>query len=328
MTPNTSQIIHKIITQLFDKQEFTVIEGGIQISTELLKLPFDHIYFTGSPMVGKIVMKAAAQHLTSVTLELGGKSPAIIEQSADLQDVTDKLTWGKFLNAGQTCVAPDYVFVPAAKKEKFLELMKIKIQKNYLTKSDLIQDSPDFARIINSKNFQRVTHLITDAVEKGAKIEFGGDTDMSENYLEPTLLTDLSEDMKIMHEEIFAPILPVLTYENLDEVYQYIAQKPKPLALYAFGKNRKKLQEILNHTTAGGTCFNDCIIHLSHHELPFGGINNSGIGKSHGFYGFEAFSNPRAVLRQRVGWTGIKLFYPPYNQRVKKSIEMLIRFFS
>lgn len=326
MTPNTARIIRKIVEKVFEQHEFAVIEGGVETATELLKLRFDHIYFTGSPAVGKIVMQSASRNLTSVTLELGGKSPVIIDKSVNLDDVARKLTWGKCLNAGQTCVAPDYAFVHESQKDKLIELIKAQIQKSYYSDTKEKKAS-DLSRIVNQRHFERVCHLIDDAVKKGAKIEHGGDTDESENYISPTILTNISDEMEVMQQEIFAPVLPILTYKNLEDVYEYIAKKPKPLALYAFGKDSKKLQEILTHTTAGGTCFNECIVHLSHHDLPFGGVNNSGIGKSHGIYGFEAFSNKRALLKQRTGLTGIQFFYPPYTKKVQKYLDLLMRYF-
>ena len=327
MTPHTSQVIEDMMEALFDQNEVTVIQGGVDVSTELLKLKFDHIFFTGSPAVGKIIMKAAAQHLTSVTLELGGKSPVIVDKSADLKDASEKITWGKFLNNGQTCIAPDYLLVHESQKDALIDLFKEDIQKKYKSEGNQsIEESNSYARIINEKHHQRLSNLISDAVEKGAKVEFGGTLNPKDCYIEPTVISNVNDSMDILQEEIFGPLLPVVTYKSLDEALKYVNEKEKPLALYIFSKSQKQAKSILNKTTAGGTCINDCIIHIGHPDLPFGGVNNSGIGKSHGFYGFTAFSNERSVLKQRVGFTGIKMFYPPYTPKVHSLVKLLIKY--
>ena len=289
----------------------------------LLRLPFDHIFFTGSPALGKVIMRAAAENLTSVTLELGGKSPAIVDETADIQDAAEKITWGKFINAGQTCVAPDYILVHSKVKQALIAAIQKCIHKFY--GADAMQ-SPDYTHIVNARHFQRLQHLLDNATEKGAKIVAGGQAIAAENVIAPTILTDVSDEMEIMHEEIFGPLLPIIAIENMVEATQYIATKPKPLALYFFGKNHQNTEYVLSHTTAGGTCINETLAHLANPDLPFGGVNNSGIGKTHGLHGFLAFTNERAILNQRIGFTTLKLLYPPYNKQKDAIINLFSKF--
>jgi aldehyde dehydrogenase (NAD+) len=318
LSPATSAVIKKIVSELAPENEIAVLEGGVEVSTALLALPFDHIFFTGSPAIGKVVMKAAAEHLTSVTLELGGKSPAIVDETADLQDTVEKLVWGKFVNAGQTCIAPDYILVKQEVKEKFVELLSQQIEKVYNPEKIGVEKSDSLARIINERNFNRLVALLDDAVAKGATIAYGGQHIAAEKYLAPTLLTHVTTTMKVMQEEIFGTLLPIVSYKNSDEALQFIAEQQKPLAFYIFSRDNSKTEKYIQHSTAGGTCVNDCLIHISHPDLPFGGVNNSGMGRSHGLAGFLEFTNQRAVLKQRTGFTAIKLIYPPYTEKVKK----------
>ncbi|TAD94752.1 MAG: aldehyde dehydrogenase family protein [Bacteroidetes bacterium] len=327
MTPNTSEMIKKMISEIFDSKEIAVLEGDATLSTELLKLPFDHIFFTGSPQIGKVVMRAAAEHLTSVTLELGGKSPVVVDQSANLEITAEKLVWGKFVNNGQTCVAPDYLLVHESVKDELLKKIQICIENSYNSQGKGIENSDSYCRIINQRNWQRIKNLIENALENGAKIEIGGQIDAKDNFIAPTLISEVHLEMKIMQEEIFAPVLPVIAYKNLEEAIEIIVAKEKPLAMYIFSENNENIELLLQKTSAGGTCVNDCLIHLGHHELPFGGVNNSGIGKTHGFFGFEAFSNMRAVLKQQTFYNTFKLFYPPYNFRTKKLVDKLLKWF-
>lgn len=324
MTPFTAQLIEDMVSDLFSEDEVKVIQGEVKTSAELLALPFDHIFFTGSPAVGKIVMEAAAKNLTSVTLELGGKSPVIIDETADIKDAAEKLVWGKFMNCGQTCIAPDYVYVHESVFDEFETQIKRFIDKDYYQGGELTRD--DYARIVNERHFQRVSALLEDVVDVGGKILCGGTAFKDENLIEPTIVTDMPDSSKVMQEEIFGPILPLIRYENIDEVIDQISQKPKPLALYYFSKSKKKTRKIIKEVSAGGVCVNESVLHFTNHDLPFGGVNNSGIGKSHGYHGFIAFSNEKAVLKQRVGLTSIKFFYPPYNNLITKLTRIVAKY--
>ncbi len=327
MTPHTSGLLKQMIAETFTPEEVTVFEGGVETSQNLLALPFDHVFFTGSPQVGKIVMGAAAKHLTSVTLELGGKSPTVIDESADLTDAAEKITWGKFLNAGQTCIAPDYVLVPKSRVANFIKKMQESIDTFYNPRGTGVENSDSFARVVNEKHFARLNQLLEDALQKGAEIAIGGKVEAANNYIAPTLLTEVTDDMTIMQEEIFGPILPIMTYETKEEVVRLINSKPKPLAMYVFSTKGSHTNYFLEQTSSGGVSVNDCVTHIVNPNLPFGGVNNSGIGKTHGFYGFQAFSNERAVLTQRTGLTSLKPLYPPYTNTVRKMAESLIKWF-
>jgi len=323
MTPHTSAVIQHLMSTAFQEQEVAVVEGGVEVSTELLKLPFDHIFFTGSPQVGKVVMEAASKHLTSVTLELGGKSPVLIDESADLKDAAEKVVAGKLLNCGQTCIAPDYVLIQEQLKAPFLEAYRQAVERLYGSATEKEQ----LTRIVNQRHFQRIQSLLEDASAKGAQIVQGGHSNAEDCYIAPTVVDHTSEDMRLMQEEIFGPVLPIKTFGQVEEALQYIEQKPKPLAFYIFSRNKARTRYILQSSSAGGTCINDTLIHILNTHLPFGGVNNSGIGKAHGHFGFLAFSNERAVLRQRVGLTGIKMLYPPYTPRIRKMIDLLMKWF-
>ncbi len=329
LTAATSHFIKDFLGKLFKDKEVAVFEGEVAVTTSLLELPFDHIFFTGSPRVGKVVMAAAAKNLSSVTLELGGKSPVIIDESADLAKAADRLTVGKFINAGQTCVAPDYIFVHEKKLEKFVTELKGAIASRYGVTPEARQGTPDYCRVINSRNFTRLSQLLDESVKAGAKIEIGGDRNESERYIGPTVLTNVTVESPIMREEIFGPLLPVLAYRTLEDVYRYLhAQgEEKPLALYIFSADRSRTEEMLLNTTAGGTCVNQAILHLANPNLPFGGTGHSGVGSYHGHFGFRAFSHERAVLRQGAIDT-FKMLYPPYTEKVVKMIERVTRYLS
>lgn len=324
-TPNTSRIIKSILAEVFPENEVAVIEGDHTVSTELLKLKFDHIYFTGSPNVGKVVMRAAAEHLTSVTLELGGKSPAIIDESANVAKTAKRLTWGKCVNAGQTCVAPDYAYVHESKYDEFLSEMKKNIAAMYGENEAARAESPDYAHIINKRHHQRIKHLLEDAIEHGANIEIGGQVNDENNYIAPTILTNVPLDSEIMQEEIFGPVLPVHKYKNLSEVLDVINSKEKPLAFYIFSTKNKNIDHILQNTSAGGTIVNDTLLHVGHPNLPFGGVNNSGIGNGHGIWGFKAFSHERALMKQPSWFSAAEGMYPPYTNVVKKLINLTLK---
>jgi aldehyde dehydrogenase (NAD+) len=311
--------------EIFERSEVSVFNGDAEVAQSLLELPFDHIFFTGSPTVGKIIMGAAAKTLSSVTLELGGKSPTIIDYSADLKDAASKIVSGKFLNCGQTCIAPDYVLVHESVKEEFIMELKVAIQRMYDPKYEGIEKSKDLARIINLKNYKRLKSLLEDALQKGAKIEFGGKYNPETLFIEPTVLYDLDESMEIMQEEIFGPILPVITYDIISEAISLINKKPKPLALYYFGEENERCEEVIQETSSGNTVINDCVLHYLHPNLPFGGVNNSGIGKAHGYFGYLAFSNEKGVLKQRVGFNNSTMVKPPYDNKTQKIISTLIK---
>ena len=321
-TPFSSKVMIKIINEVFSEEEVKIFEGGIPTSSALLQLPFNHIFFTGSPEVGTIVMRAAAKNLASVTLELGGKSPTIIDETADLKMVSQRLTWGKFSNSGQICIGPDYVFIHESKKDAFISLMKERIVQLYGKDPHA---SNDYAHIINEKHFNRTVHLIEEAVENGAKLEIGGEFDIKSNYIHPTLLSNVSMDSKIMKFEIFGPALPIHTYSDIEEVLEVINSKEKPLALYIFSKSKKFIKHIINNTRAGTTCINHNKIQFFNLNLPFGGDNHSGIGRSHGFFGFEEFSHARSILKQWSPLSAIEILMPPYNDLKQKIIDFSIK---
>lgn len=324
MTPYTAQLIDDMVGELFSEDEVKVVQGEVKTSQELLALPFDHIFFTGSPAVGKIVMNAAAKNLTSVTLELGGKSPVIIDETANVKDAAEKLVWGKFMNCGQTCIAPDYVYVHDSIYNDFEIQIKKYIEKEYYKDGQVNRD--DYARIVNESHYQRVSGLLEDVVQVGGEIVYGGTAHKDENLIEPTIVANMPDSSRVMQEEIFGPILPLIRYSDIEDVIERISLKPKPLALYYFSKSKKNTKKIINEVSAGGVCINESVLHFTNHDLPFGGVNNSGIGKSHGYHGFIAFSNEKSVLKQRVGLTSIKFFYPPYNNLITKLTRIVAKY--
>lgn len=310
LSPATSKVISKIIAETFGTQEVACFEGDVEVSSALLKLPFDHIFFTGSTAVGKIVMEAAAKNLSSVTLELGGKSPTLIDKSANLEKAATKIAWGKLVNSGQTCIAPDYVFVHAQQVDEFITLYKTAATKMYF-KAESEINTEAYGKIINPKHFERLNHLVSDALTKGATLSWASDADAQTQTFNPIVLTNVPDGAKVMDEEIFGPILPIVAYTNLDEAIAQINAKSKPLALYIFSENISNISHIIKNTSAGGTCVNDVLVHIANPKLPFGGVNASGMGSSHGFYGFKNFSHERAVVFQRkIDFNS--MVYPPY----------------
>ncbi|MBX3548223.1 MAG: aldehyde dehydrogenase family protein [Xanthobacteraceae bacterium] len=318
MTPAVSGGIARLIAEIFPPDLVTVIEGGKDVSTALLALPFDHIFFTGSPAVGRIVMEAAAKNLASVTLELGGKSPAIVGPDADIEQAAKWIAFGKFVNAGQTCIAPDHLFVHASVKERLLGLLRERIAKAY---GDSAQ-SPHLARIVNGHHARRLSGLLDDAKAKGARVLSGGNAEA--RAMAPTLLEAITPEMEIDREEIFGPILPVIAFDDIEQVIAQISARPKPLSLYIFDRNSTFVDRVLASTTSGGAGVNLTMLHFTHPDLPFGGVNNSGIGMAHGHYGFLAFSHQRAVLRNR--FSPVPLVFPPYEGRAKRLIDLAKRF--
>ena len=313
MTPASTACMKRILGDLFDENEVAVVEGDASVSEALLRKKFDHIFFTGSPAVGRIVMKAAAENLTPVTLELGGKSPVIVDETANLSEAAKKVAWGKFFNCGQVCIAPDYVLVHERVRAEFLARLAEKI--------DALGGDASRGIIVNDRHAARVKRLFDDAVAHGARIAFGGTFRGRE--IAPTVLTDVAPDAAVMTEEIFGPILPVLTYRTLEEAFAIIESREKPLVLYVFSRNRRVARDIVSHTRAGGTAINHTMVHFYQLELPFGGVGHSGVGKSHGFYGFEAFSNARGVLDQRLPFSAIEMLFPPYGGKLKEKLIAL-----
>lgn len=323
MTPNSSDVMEKIIKSIFSEDEVALLQGEVEVSTELLKLPFNHIFFTGSPKVGKIVMEAASKHLASVTLELGGKSPTMVDKTANIDKAAKKIMWAKFLNCGQICVSPDYVLIDESIKIEFITSCKKWLQTFY---NDNPKISDSYGRIVTDKHFDRLNSYLENAKTLDAKFEVGGETDSASKYIEPTIISDLKPEAKLLIEEIFGPILPIVTYERIDEAINYINSKERPLALYIYSKSKTNTKKIMNNTRAGGTCINNSVLHYANHNLPFGGVNNSGIGKSHGIYGFKAFSNERSVLKQHTfGVT--ELLFPPYTSFKEKLARFTIKWF-
>lgn len=323
-TPHTTAFLRKLLAGLFPEDEVALVEGAADTAQALLSLPFDHIFFTGSPAVGKAVMKAAAEHLTSVTLELGGKSPVLVDADADLRTAARKIAWGKVLNGGQTCVAPDYVLVHERVHDALVGELKRALEGFYGASAATRKDSPDLARVINDRHFGRLQGLLGSA---GGQVAFGGDVDAATRYIAPTLLTGVDPAAPIMQEEIFGPLLPVLKVRDMDAAVAFVNARPKPLALYVFCGHRGTADDLIARTTAGGSCINDTILHFAHTGLPTGGVNTSGFGKAHGFHGFQAFSNARGVLRQRTRYSAIQLMYPPYTGFVRRMIALTLRFF-
>ena len=248
-------------------------------------------------------------------------------RKANLKDAAEKLIWGKFVNCGQTCIAPDYILVPEEKKEAFINQAQIAMTRYYDPEGKGVMQSPDYARLINRKHFDRIRQMLDDAIQKGAKIEVGGDIDEETKYIAPTLISGIGEDMLVYQEEIFGPILPILTYTQINDALALIHSQPKPLALYFFGKDDSRAKRVMTETSSGNLVINDCVLHFLHSELPFGGVNNSGIGKAHGKFGFLAFSNEKGVLKQRIGFNNVSLLRPPYGIRVKKLIATMMKWF-
>lgn len=310
--PATSKYMKSLLEKIFSPNEVAVFDGGIDVAEYLLTLPFDHFFFTGSTEIGKKVMRAAAEHLATVTLELGGKSPTIVLEDADLEMAAQRIAWAKCLNAGQTCVAPDYVFVPTSMKAKFLDLLKWNITNLYGSNSNAIENSKDFTRIVDEKSFQRLSHLIDESLKAGGNISTGNQRNQKDHFISPTIVDGAKPNVGLMSQEIFGPILPVMTYENLDEVLSHIQNNGKPLALYIFGKNKTKIEMILKSTTSGAAVINHLMLQFINPYSPVGGVGASGQGSYHGQYGFKAFSHERAVLRQSpVTLTGFLL--PPFE---------------
>jgi aldehyde dehydrogenase (NAD+) len=314
LTPHTSTLLHQLISQSFDQDYICVVEGAIEETSALLQLDFDHIFFTGSTPVGKIIMKAAAENLTPVTLELGGKSPAFISRWADLELAAKRIVWGKFFNAGQTCVAPDYLYVDKKIAEKFQALLIKEIKVQF---SEAPQTSKSLARIVNDKHFERLTKMM-----KEDEVFYGGTSDKNERYIEPTLLGPCHWDSASMQDEIFGPVLPILTYHSFEDAIGEVTKRAKPLSAYLFTQDRKESELMIKQLSCGGICVNDVLAHLSNHHLPFGGVGASGMGSYHGKKSFDTFSHQKSVL-YRTKYLDLSARYAPYTQKGLKLIKWL-----
>uniref|UniRef100_UPI0033419891 aldehyde dehydrogenase family protein n=1 Tax=Dysgonomonas capnocytophagoides TaxID=45254 RepID=UPI0033419891 len=299
------------------------VEGAVEETTHLLNLRFDHIHFTGSPKVGKIVMEAASKNLTDITLELGGKSPAVIDKNVNLKQVVKNLIWAKFINAGQTCIAPDYILAHRHQKQQIEELFRRELEEAFGTDA---LNSPDYARIINDKQFERLNNSLESAKQLGATIIAGGKTDAKLKFIAPTVVTNVALNNSLMTDEIFGPILPIVYYGQIQEAIDFINAKEKPLALYVFSKDSNFNKHVIRHTSAGSTCINDAVIQIMQPNLPFGGVNNSGIGQSTGRYGFKAFSHERAVADVKL-FPVSSMFWYPYTEKTNKMLQWIRRLF-
>ncbi len=310
--PTIAKVMQEMIEETFESKYVTVVQGGRETNTILFNERFDIIFFTGSTKVAKVVMKAAAEHLTPVVLELGGKSPCIVDSDANINTAAKRIAWGKLINAGQTCIAPDYLFAHHAIKNELLDKIAKNIKKMY---GNEIKESRFYPRIVNQRAIDRLEKLMNEG-----EIHTGGEIDVKEKFIAPTIIDKIKPDFLIMQEEIFGPILPVMTFEHIDETIEYINKNEKPLAFYYFGKNRNAKQ-VLAKTTSGGACINDTLMHITNHNLPFGGVGNSGLGKYHGQDSFLAFSNKRAIVTTPT-WIDLPLKYPPfkYFKLIKKIV--------
>ena len=311
----TSNIMAKLINTNFPNQYFCVVEGGVEETTTLLDLKFDKIFFTGSTSVGKIIYKAAAKHLTPVTLELGGKSPTFVLADADIKMTAKRMVWAKFLNAGQTCVAPDYVLVDKTIEAQFMDALKTELD-NYPKTSN--EQKENYLKIINTSHFDRLSKLINHN-----NVCFGGIIDREARFISPTVLKNISFEDDIMKDEIFGPILPVITFTNLDDVVKKVKQRSKPLSCYIYSKNRKIINKLLKEISFGGGAINDSIMHLSNSNLPFGGVGLSGMGTYHGKYGFETFSHKKSIL-DKPFWLELNIKYAPYTKNKLKLVKWLL----
>lgn len=303
LTPHLSNLIARVVREVFSEDEVAVIEGDAHVAQALQQLPFDHVFFTGSPAVGKQVMAAASNHLASVTLELGGKSPTIVDADADLPLAARNIIWAKFTNAGQTCIAPDHVYVHESIKAAWIECCRRELAKAYGSSLQQQQDSPHLARIVNARHAARLQGMLSDAVARGAQVIVGGAWDEASRFVQPTIIDRIPNDARMMQEEIFGPLLPVIGFQDLDTVIASINAAPKPLALYIYSRNRKHIDRVLTQTVSGGACVNHALVHYLHGRLPFGGIHHSGMGYAHGHHGFKTFSHERGVVHSQMTWT-------------------------
>ncbi len=315
LTPYTSDLLEEMIKETFEEKYITVIQGDREVSQQLLDLPFDYIFFTGSVPVGKIVMEKASQQLIPVTLELGGKSPCIVDRDAKIEYAARRIVWGKFVNAGQTCVAPDYLLVQESIKQKLLDQIKIEIEKMYTSNP---MESGEYTKIINKNHFDRLVNYFDEG-----EIYYGGESDRTNQLINPTIIDQVNWGSKIMQEEIFGPLLPVLTFDKLEEVHDHIEHSRNPLALYYFSENEKNQEWVIRNLSFGGGCINDTMMHLGNNQLPFGGIGTSGIGKYHGKYSFDTFTHEKSVLKQTTAFD--LAFRYPNSKMGRKILKKLFK---
>lgn len=323
MTPHTEELLKEMFSEIFNGNTVTVVTGGVSETQELLQLPWNHIFFTGSPQVGKIIMEKAAKHLTSVTLELGGRNAVIVSKNTNIRSTAKKLMWGKFFNNGQSCVSPNYLLVDHDIKNELIQELKFEFVEMYGNYPEEIKDNKSIARIVNNHHYKRVKKIIDDSIEDGAQVIFGNQSESKTNYISPTLLDNVTINNSIFSEEIFGPVLPIISYKTIDEAISIVNTVDPALALYIFSNSVKIQNKIIENTSAGSTVINDTTLQFAHPNLPFGGVGSSGMGKAHGYYGFLEFSNQRSVLKQRRKWTTSKLIYPKYNS-IKKLIIKFI----
>ncbi len=323
LTPDTAELLKTIVTETFAPDHVAVVNGGLDAAEAFARLPFDHLLFTGSTRVGKVIMRAAAENLVPVTLELGGKSPAIVGEGYSLQQAAQKIMFGKMFNAGQTCIAPDYAILPRGRVDAFVEECRLAVTQMYPT----LASNPDYTTIINDKHFDRLLGYIADARNRGAKIvEINPgkeELDPNSRKMAPTILLHPKDDMLVMQEEIFGPILPIRTYETLDDAIAYVNEHPRPLALYYFDDDQKRIDRVLRDTVSGGVTINDTVLHFAQDDLPFGGTGASGMGHYHGREGFETFTKKKPVFYQSR-LSGTKLLWPPYKERIDWVLKLLL----
>jgi aldehyde dehydrogenase (NAD+) len=321
--PETNRALRALLTEAFPEDEVAMVEGDAPTAEALLELPFDHIFFTGSTRIGKVVMAAAAKHLSSVTLELGGKSPAYVAPGANLARAAHAIAWGKFVNAGQTCVAPDYVLVQASERDALVQELRASTLQSYGPEEGWASNR-ELARVVDPPAFHRLKGLLDEAVQRGAKVAFGGATNAADRCIVPTVLVDVPPDAAILQEEIFGPVLPVVTYRTEEDALAYVRGRPKPLAFYVFAGSRKQVRAALDETSSGGVCVNNTLLHLANPGLPFGGVGPSGMGNYHGRAGFRTFSHERAVMRQSGNPLG-RWLAPPYGARMNRLVARFAR---
>jgi aldehyde dehydrogenase (NAD+) len=325
--PETAAFLKHLFDELYPEDEVFLFAGGTDVSKALLELRFDHIFFTGSTEVGRKVMTAAAANLTPVTLELGGKSPVIVDASADIRKTAERVLWGKFVNGGQTCVAPDYMLIHESRRQEFIDHSCRIIEERFGRNQSTRKANPSFCRLVSRGHIEGLLDLLERSESSGAQVEFGGGADLETHFLEPTIVTGVDIDSPLMKEEIFGPILPVITFSRLSEAVEMVQAGEKPLALYVFSEDEGNTEYVLSNTTSGGSCVNTVMLHLANPDLPFGGVGASGMGSYHGFHGFETLSHKRAVLHQGRLDT-LKMFYPPYTDKVRGLISKAARFLS
>ena len=326
LAPQSAEIIADIVAEVFEPDEVAVFNGDVEVAKELLTLPFDHIYYTGGMNVGRIVMKAAAENFASITLEMGGKNPVIIDETARIENAATKLAWGRVMNAGQVCIAPDYALVHESVKDEFQTQISAKIQEQYNSDGEGLQKSNYVPRIINERHTRRIKSLLDDAIEKGATVVSGGSIDIEDCYVEPTILTDVTEDMEIMKEEVFGPIMCVVPFKSREEVLEHIGPRQNPLALYIYSTNDDNIEYFLNNTSSGSAVVNNnCIQSGTNPRLPFGGVGSSGMGRVGGYEGFKAMSNERSVVHQPLSkFKDFLIQLPPYSDRYSNIIMKAI----